>query len=741
MILVLYAALALAYSTVNPPFESPDEIHHDAYVDFLLREHRLPVAEQGGPESEFHSPPLYYLLGSLVTAPLGSTRAPYEAAQRNPFWNFRTDQPRLGNKNQFIHGPAETFPYRDWVLRLHLVRLLSIALEAVTVLATYLIGREIFPDQPAIRLGALAFVAFLPQFLFIAGSVSNDNLVVPVAALLTWLLVRMVRLGITLPLALGCGILVGLSLESDMIALAMVPLVVVTMTLVAWRDRAWARLALAACAVIGLGLLLAGPIMMHNVLVYGEPTGLRRMAQIWDEDKAPGPVLAALRELPNVWSSFVARFGYGQIPVPDGIYIGFLLLSLFAALGLVLWFIRERRKSPSGVHRHSAVTIWQILLLVVVVLVWILAIVGYIRVSKTAANGRFLFMALPAFALLLFLGLSAWVPRRWHGALAGIANVAMFTFAVGTLLFSLRPAYASPPLLKAGQVPATARHGDVLIDGTLRLVAYDLPQEAVRPGEQLPVTVYWQSIAATPRDLSAFVHLWGRDMTLVGLTGTYLGLGSIPTSVLKPEDIVKDTYQVPVEISATTPSLLQVQVGLFEYGGGNEPPLPAVDSAGKPSNGIIGTVRLLPQQRPSFAPSHADRFDLAGKATLLGYDLAPALASPGDPINLALYWQAQSRMAEDYQVFIHLLGPIPTEERVAQVDRQPLAGNWPTSAWEPGYPLQDTYSLSLPADLRPGTYEVRAGLYRLSDGWRVPVQGPEGRVKESTMVLGRVEVR
>ena len=55
--------LAPIYSVVNPAFESPDESHHYAYVDYLLREGRLPVAELAGPQSEYRQPPLYYALG------------------------------------------------------------------------------------------------------------------------------------------------------------------------------------------------------------------------------------------------------------------------------------------------------------------------------------------------------------------------------------------------------------------------------------------------------------------------------------------------------------------------------------------------------------------------------------------------------------------------------------------------------------------------------------------------------
>jgi hypothetical protein len=288
-------------------------------------------------------------------------------------------------------------------------------------------------------------------------------------------------------------------------------------------------------------------------------------------------------------------------------------------------------------------------------------------------------------------------------------------------------------------VPADASPADLIVGETMRLLAYELPQDTVRPGADLPVRLYWESIAPEDRDLSVFVHLFGRDMTLAGLVGSYPGLGAYPTTLLRPGQVVADTYPVPVTITATVPSLLRVQVGLFQYGVADEAPVAAFDSAGRPANGMIGTVRLLPPRPPTYQISEPVRFDLDGQALLLGYDLPAETVRPGEAVTLTLYWQAQARMSEDYHVFVHLVGPMPEEGTVAQHDKVPLDGDWPTWAWEPGYTVRDEYSLQLPVDLQPGTYQLRAGLYRLSDGQRVPVQGPDGRVKDSAMILGQVE--
>ena len=123
----------------------------------------------------------------------------------------------------------------------------------------------------------------------------------------------------------------------------------------------------------------------------------------------------------------------------------------------------------------------------------------------------------------------------------------------------------------------------------------------------------------------------------------------------------------------------------------------------------------------------------------MGYDFPQNAVRPGDTLPITLFWQAQARMAEDYQVFVHLMGP--DGRPVAQGDKSPLDGDWPTSAWEPGQTFRDDYQIKMPDDLAPGAYELRVGLYRLADFARLPVQGPEGRVADSAIILGQARVQ
>src|SRR5205085_11313494 len=80
----------------------------------------------GGPH-QLHQPPLAYLL-YLV---------PYKLVANSP---IRT--------------------------QLYTLRLLSILLDVVVVLAAYLAGRELFPEDPTMALAIPVFIMLLPQHLF-----------------------------------------------------------------------------------------------------------------------------------------------------------------------------------------------------------------------------------------------------------------------------------------------------------------------------------------------------------------------------------------------------------------------------------------------------------------------------------------------------------------------------------------------------------------------------------------------
>jgi 4-amino-4-deoxy-L-arabinose transferase-like glycosyltransferase len=739
IVLLAFLVLGTVYALTTPVFEASDEIFHYPVVKYIADGRGLPVQDpkaEAAWEQEGSQPPLYYGLSALVTSWI-DTHDMDAVRWRNPLSNIGRPVSE-GNKNLVIHTSAESFPWRGSVLAIHIIRFFSLLLQACTVCLAYLISREIWPAQEELAALAAALVAFNPMFLFISGSVNNDNLIVPLATLVLYILVRTLREGwLSNGRLVLLGILLGLAALTKLSGLGLFLLTAVVLTVVAAQRRAWGAWVRWGLLLIGIVVVIAGWWYLRNVRLYGDPTGLNAMLDIAGRRHSPPTWQGLLAEFQGFRMSYWGVFGGFTIAAPGWVYRVYdgLVVAGFVGWGVLAW--RNRGKWQAGqIPMIFALVFW-------VGIVW----VSLIRwTSQTlASQGRLIFPAIAAAAILLAYGLAGWAAGKWRARIALGLGAGLLVMAAAIPFWVIQPAYAKPPLLTADQVPADAVPSDVIFGGALRLLAHELPQDTVRPGEELPVVAYWQAVAPTPRDLSVFVQLWAQgtgNLTLAGMTASYPGLGAYPTSLLKPGEVVKDVYRVPViEGGAEAPALAQVHLGLFEYGGSDERALPTVDSVGRPASGMVGTVRLLPREPVSYDIAHPLRFDLGGQAALLGYGLSGENLKPGEAVTLTLYWQALTRIADDYKVFVHMVGPGPEERIAAQSDKVPLDGVWPTWAWEPGYPVRDQYRLELPADLSPGRYELRAGLYRSNDGWRVPVQGPAELVKDSAMVLGQVDVR
>jgi hypothetical protein len=75
---------------------------------------------------------------------------------------------------------------------------------------------------------------------------------------------------------------------------------------------------------------------------------------------------------------------------------------------------------------------------------------------------------------------------------------------------------------------------------------------------------------------------------------------------------------------------------------------------------------------------------------------------------VTLVWQTIEPPERDLTGFVQLLAA--DGRLVAQAPDRPPATR-PTRAWLPGEVVSSIYTLTLPADLAPGTYQVIAGLY------------------------------
>lgn len=105
--------------------------------------------------------------------------------------------------------------------------------------------------------------------------------------------------------------------------------------------------------------------------------------------------------------------------------------------------------------------------------------------------------------------------------------------------------------------------------------------------------------------------------------------------------------------------------------------------------------------------------------------LAWRLERDGPQASLVLYWRARQPVTKDYTIFVHLLdgaGAI-----VAQADSPPVAGRYPTTAWQPGEVVQDVHLLPLSGGGEPPGMRIAVGLYDPSTLERLAAHKEEGQ--------------
>jgi len=755
LILALYLLLALTYSIVTPLFEASDELWHYPMIRHIADHGSLPVQNPNASDAEQpwrqegSQPPLYYVLGAALTFWI-DTSDMADVRWLNPHAdNGIVTQD--GNTNLVIHTRHEAFPWRGTVLAVHLVRLASVWMGAGTVLFTYLIARELFPDRHEIALGAAAVNAFLPMFLFISGAVNNDNLTWLLCSAALWQLLRLVdphqasrpptvrpsdrRAFLWLGLTLAAGALTKTS------ALGLLPLTALAIGCVAWRRRSWRYFIEGGVITAGLVGMIAGWWFWRNLQLYGDFLGMSMFYQVLGTRANP----ASLRQLWGERHSF-ARAGWGifggiNVPMAGWIYDALNWMAIAAAIGLGLALIRRLAShlTPHAIHntpgadlptrQFTALSMCRFSLLALWPIVVLAAWSQWARVTWSS-QGRLVFSALSAFCILMIYGLSQLVPRRFTGwpgaALAGF----LLILAALTPFVTIAPAYARPPTLTAAEIDAIPHRLDVTFGQQMRLLGYDLTATQAQPGGTLALTLYWQSLAPMTRDWSTFVHLLDENDTVVAQRDMYPGQGLYPTRLWPVGETIANRYVLSLETTTYAPGAAKLEVGLYDYATLERL---ATDHGNDNVRFAEITIRPNPGDVPN--PVH---FNFGNRIALIGYEMDRRLARPGDTLTLTLYWEGLAEMDQNYSVFTYIQGP--DDEIWARTDAWPQNGDAPTAIWQVGQQVIDPYLLRLDPHTPPGLYDIEMGLYLAQTGQRLRLINTDGRLTDDYLFLTQIRV-
>lgn len=702
VLLGAFVALAAGFS-LGPIFEGPDEIEHYRYVRALAQTGRLPDAEliqqyDAGAWGEFHQPILYYALAAPLVRALGDDGFDQFEERLNPYYGYRFEVPGNDNKNIFLHTRAERFPYRASAIArtVHLLRLLSVAAGLGTAIAAYGVFRLLWPDRPDRRLLALAAVVFMPQFAYMSGVITNDALSYLLITVSLYLLLRQLRDGPSLRRAALMGVVMGLALLTKLSAAFLVfPAAVATLL----DRRSWRT----APLTVALVVLIAGWWYVRNWALYGDATGVEILFRWSAPSEKIGDGRLALdigwQRFGFAYKTFWARFGGGSVAVSDALYTFFDALTVLVLSGAGLRGLRALRRPPAALERKQAAV------MIVYGLAWLAAAFYWASRVWSGNQGRFLLPGIAAWAALIAFGLDAWTPRRLRLPLALAGAAVLGAVATAALVGYYLPAYAVAPVPDAIARPLSYR-----FDGLAELIGMAPAQPRARPGETITLSLYWRALAPADRPLQSYLHSAGSDAVR---RDSIPATGNLLATDWRAGETWAEHYTVTIPPGAEPQRAYPLVAGLYDPAAGLA--LPAQNDAGVEVTPIVGRIAINGPPQPGEPVARFGRV-----AGLLGADVE----ARGGAVEVCLTWIALAEMDRDYTVAARLESA--DGALLAQTDRPPRAGDYPTGAWARDERVRDCLTLA-PEHALPGGWRVRVGLYDPATLERLPVVDGAGR--------------
>ncbi|MGL4649694.1 MAG: hypothetical protein ACRC1H_09830, partial [Caldilineaceae bacterium] len=243
------------------------------------------------------------------------------------------------------------------------------------------------------------------------------------------------------------------------------------------------------------------------------------------------------------------------------------------------------------------------------------------------------------------------------------------------------------------------------------------------PNSPLVVDLEWTANQTIGAQINTSVRLVNRAGEVVAQDDGPPARGIIPTTLFfdtplpdtkvltLPVDLPNERYRIDVAAYEISPPGADGQSGLRALG----EPLP------------LGWFLYATNHAPLTPPLGAWQ----NGVTLLGASVdAPALVAGAD-LGVQLVWIANQPTPAPLTAFVHLLGPDGAV--VAQHDKQPEDGFFPTSAWTVGTgPVDDAFLLPLPSVLAPGAYRLVTGWYDAATGARLPTQDGGDSIEVAT---------
>jgi 4-amino-4-deoxy-L-arabinose transferase-like glycosyltransferase len=409
------------FALLVPPWQVPDEPAHYNYTRQLAQTGQFPVIAPGDYDGQF--------IGSQIAPPTARPASSLNHVQ------YEDHQPPL-----FYTLAAPAFAVFNGVLIP--LRLFSLLVGALVVLFSYLAVRVIFPAYPHLAAFAAAFVALLPQHLYMMAGFNNDALsealLAAVVGLSALFIVRRLqssderRRRVLNGEAVLLGLLVGLAFLTKAQAYLALPVALFAVFVSGYKRRPGREIVLALLLVTGIAVLIGLPWWIHSMETYGgaDFLGLQRHNEVvagqptsaeWIVQYGWGGLLSRMALF--TFQSFWGQFGWMSIVLDRRFYLLFLAVTAVSALLFLAWWVAVARAKRAKVDMigNSGVPISltraQSLALTMLALLAVGALLGFIwyNLQFVQHQGRYLYAGLIPIATALALG--------WHYAISKLPQV------------------------------------------------------------------------------------------------------------------------------------------------------------------------------------------------------------------------------------------------------------------------------------------------------------------------------
>jgi 4-amino-4-deoxy-L-arabinose transferase-like glycosyltransferase len=252
---------------------------------------------------------------------------------------------------------------------------------------------------------------------------------------------------------------------------------------------------------------------------------------------------------------------------------------------------------------------------------------------------------------------------------------------------------------------------EVNLDGVLVFRDPELGSTAAECGAPLHYVFHWTFLREVHTNYSVSVWLSQDSRSTYASRGILLDEDAFPAAHWFEGDEIEQRLGLLIP-PGTPPGRYQVKLTVYDTSTGL--PLTILDEDSTP----VGTEILLDEvdiATASFYPiaelapvEHVLQQDVTRELRLLGYGVAADRVILGDTVHLDVYWQALENPTQDSLVSVAVKdsgGRIVHETASA-----PVNGQYPFTCWTKGEIVMDKLSILVPAELRPGRYQLSLAL-------------------------------